>query len=32
VGQKFHALGYDKGPPLPLKGCVAKTAATFRKR
>lgn len=32
VGQKFYALGYEKGPSLPLQGCVAKSAATFRKR
>lgn len=32
VGQKMYALGYEKRPPLALRGCVAKTAATFRKR
>lgn len=32
VGQKMYALGYEKRPALPLKGCVAKTAAAFRKK
>lgn len=32
VGQKMYALGYEKRSSKPLKGCIAKTAATFRKR
>jgi hypothetical protein len=32
VGQKMYALGYEKRPSKALTGCVAKTAATFRKR
>ncbi|MDG4898181.1 hypothetical protein P9272_32100 [Mesorhizobium sp. WSM4976] len=32
VGQKMYALDYEKTRALPLVGCVAKTAATFRKR
>lgn len=32
VGQKMYALDYEKTGALPLVGCVAKTAATFRKR
>lgn len=32
VGQKMYALGYEKRPAKSLEGCVAKTAATFRKR
>ncbi|WP_353646281.1 hypothetical protein [Mesorhizobium sp. WSM2239] len=33
VGQKMYALGYEKMPSKALsQGCVAKTAAIFRKR
>jgi len=31
VGQKMYALGYEKRPAKSLMGCIAKTAATFRK-
>jgi hypothetical protein len=32
VGQKMYALNFEKTGEFPLIGCVAKTAATFRKR
>lgn len=32
VGQRMYALGYEKRPAKALKGCIAKTAATFRKK
>ncbi|TWF41179.1 hypothetical protein [Neorhizobium alkalisoli] len=32
VGQRMYALGYEKRPAKTLTGCVAKTAATFRKK
>jgi hypothetical protein len=32
VGQRMYALGYEKRPAKSLVGCVAKTAATFRRR
>jgi hypothetical protein len=32
VGQPMYALGYEKLGSKALKGCVAKTAATFRKK
>ncbi|MEB2848096.1 hypothetical protein [Endobacterium cereale] len=31
VGQRMYALGYEKRPAKALQGCVAKTAATYRK-
>jgi hypothetical protein len=32
VGQRMYALGYEKRPAKALVRCVAKTAATFRKK
>lgn len=31
TGQKMYALGYEKSRPKSLEGCIAKTAATFKK-
>jgi len=32
VGQRMYALGYEKRPVKALSGCIAKTAATFRRK
>ncbi|MBW6421643.1 hypothetical protein KX729_09340 [Rhizobium sp. XQZ8] len=32
VGQRMYALGYEKIGAKSLVGCIAKTAATFRKK
>jgi len=32
VGQRMYALGYEKHPAKSMKGCIAKTAATYKKK